>query len=344
MYSQMTSQRNSARRDVYHNKKRTANKRAAPDRRVQGRVIQLVVCVALFLAVYVGRGVFPDQLAVVGQRAAHMISADTDFRAAFSRLGESLSQKDSVIGEIGAFCVEVFGASTDEVDSVAVLGAIDTQPVFLSGNPGTKELVTYYLDPAQVSDRWLEKLEADEKSIETNHAVVEAVATEPVPETLPVGTVLEVMSYNGPALPQNYSMDVLSLGDIETTTPVFGFIRSEYGYRDHPIRGNLEFHNGVDIGGQTGDPIGAFSDGVVEYVGENDDYGLYLKIDHGNGVKSFYAHCSAILVKAGQRVAMDEKIAEVGATGDTTGPHLHLELTCNGQRLNPIYYIQYKEN
>ena len=97
----------------------------------------------------------------------------------------------------------------------------------------------------------------------------------------------------------------------------------------------------MDIGGQEGDPIGAFAAGTVEYIGENDDHGLYLQIDHGNGVKSFYAHCSKLCVSQGQTVAMGETVALVGSTGVSTGPHLHLELKWNGLHLNPAYYVEF---
>ncbi|MEA4932045.1 MAG: M23 family metallopeptidase, partial [Lawsonibacter sp.] len=140
---------------------------------------------------------------------------------------------------------------------------------------------------------------------------------------------------------ENYTMNQLSLGDLETTTPVLGHINSIYGYRKHPLTGEYQFHGGVDIGGQTGDPIKAFAAGTVEYVGKDDSYGLYLQLDHGNGVKSFYAHCSAVCVTKGQSVALGEKIAEIGSSGAATGPHLHLELKFDQTHLNPVYYIQY---
>ena len=129
-------------------------------------------------------------------------------------------------------------------------------------------------------------------------------------------------------------MDQLSLGALDTVTPVVGHLNSTYGYRDHPINGKYQFHGGVDIGGQNGDPISAFAAGTVEYVGEDDSYGLYMQLDHGNGVKSFYAHCSTICVKKGESVTAGQKIAEVGSSGAATGPHLHLELKYNKLHLN----------
>lgn len=92
-----------------------------------------------------------------------------------------------------------------------------------------------------------------------------------------VGTVLLSANYEGPALPNNYTMDKLSLGALETVNPILGHLNSVYGYRDHPVDGEYKFHNGVDIGGQMGDPIGAFAAGTVEYIGENDDHGCICR-------------------------------------------------------------------
>lgn len=87
------------------------------------------------------------------------------------------------------------------------------------------------------------------------------------------GTLLLKSDYSGKELPNNYTMDKLSLGDLETVTPVLGHLNSVYGYRDHPINGVYQFHGGVDIGGQTGDPTAAFATGTVEYVGKTTPMG-----------------------------------------------------------------------
>jgi murein DD-endopeptidase MepM/ murein hydrolase activator NlpD len=158
---------------------------------------------------------------------------------------------------------------------------------------------------------------------------------------LTVGTVLETGSAGGAEAPEGYTMDKLSLGTIEPVAPVFGVLTSDYGYRDHPISGKHRFHGGVDIGAEEGTPIVAFSDGRVEYIGEDNSFGLYLQIDHGNGVKSFYAHCRELCVRKDQRIEAGETVALVGSTGTTTGPHLHLELKCEGVRVNPAHYMSF---
>lgn len=314
-------------------------------------LVQLLVCVVLFLTVFVGKGVFPGKLEQVRENVLEVIGSDTDFRAAFADLGASLAEKNPVFEDLGQFCVEVFGTNEAELASVPLpdlTAQMNQELNFLNSKADYATLAAHYLRLEDMPAAWLPTLEAPvtEALIPEEPAPVEPA--EPVVEVLPVepavpavGTVVMAANYTGMALPNNYTMDEISFGTLETVTPVLGRLRSEYGYRDHPVDGEYKFHNGLDIGGQTGDPIGAFAAGTVEYIGENDVHGLYLQIDHGNGIKSFYAHCSKLCASKGHSVAAGETIAEVGATGVSTGPHLHFELKYDGTHLNPIYYVNY---
>ena len=118
-------------------------------------------------------------------------------------------------------------------------------------------------------------------------------------------------------------------------------ITSEYGYRTDPITGEKsKFHAGVDIAYPAGTPISAVESGTVETVIYSDTgYGYHLILNHGNGVKTLYGHCSAICVKEGDRVSKGQVIAKVGSTGKSTGSHLHLNLYVNGNTVNPLKYI-----
>lgn len=309
-------------------------RRPAPRSRERVRLIQLGVCLALFLAVFVGRGASPaSRMAQLQQRLQTVLTADTDFRAAFSALGEALSGQGPILGELGEFCIQVFGAEgglPEGAEDYAAEAAFQAEQDFLNRPAGIPEQAAHYLRLDQVPEDWL--------------ALPQAAAPAQVqekPAAPAVGTVILRADYTGPALPENYTMDQISLGELQTVTPLLGHLRSTYGYRDHPVDGEYKFHNGVDIGGQEGDTIGAFADGTVDYIGENDTHGLYLQLDHGNGIKSFYAHCSKLCVSKGQLVAAGEKVAEVGSTGVATGPHLHLELKWNGLHLDPSYYVEF---
>lgn len=99
------------------------------------------------------------------------------------------------------------------------------------------------------------------------------------------------------------------------------------------------FHTGIDIAGKYGDPLYAYKSGLVIYSGWSNGYGKLLKVDHGNGVITYYAHCCELLVSAGDTVEMGQTIAKQGSTGWSTGTHLHFEIRINGRHVNPYPYI-----
>ncbi|MBR2524662.1 MAG: peptidoglycan DD-metalloendopeptidase family protein [Clostridiales bacterium] len=124
-------------------------------------------------------------------------------------------------------------------------------------------------------------------------------------------------------------------------------ITDPYGPRVHPISGVTKMHTGLDIGSSYGAPIVAAASGTVIQVnlpvpGRNTGgtgYGNYLIISHGNGITTLYGHCRNIYVSSGQTVSQGQKIAEVGSTGSSTGPHLHFEIRVNGSTVNPRKYL-----
>ncbi|MDP3745042.1 MAG: M23 family metallopeptidase [Methylotenera sp.] len=118
------------------------------------------------------------------------------------------------------------------------------------------------------------------------------------------------------------------------------FNSSSYGWRIDPFNGNKAFHEGLDFTASTGTSIYAAAGGIVSSAEQTPDYGKIVKIDHGFGLETRYAHGSKLMVKAGQRVEKGQKIAEVGSTGRSTGPHLHYEIRLNGNPLDPRKYLK----
>lgn len=121
--------------------------------------------------------------------------------------------------------------------------------------------------------------------------------------------------------------------------PWLGYVSSSYGYRVHPIDGGKNLHRGVDIAVASGTPIKAIQDGWVVSAGDAGSYGLCVVIEDDKGYQSRYAHCSSLSVTAGQAVRRGDVIGAVGSTGNSTGPHLHLEVMLNGEYLNPYYFV-----
>lgn len=118
-------------------------------------------------------------------------------------------------------------------------------------------------------------------------------------------------------------------------------ITSQFGMRLHPVTGEYTNHNGIDIAIPTGTEVIATSDGTVSFVGTdpNSTAGLWIKIDHGNGISSVYMHLSEIKVSLGQVVSQGEVIALSGNTGRSTGPHLHFGISVNGTYVDPLLYV-----
>lgn len=157
---------------------------------------------------------------------------------------------------------------------------------------------------------------------------------DPVPELSDLAYIL----YSDANLPENVSLAQEILG-FDYCAPVIGEISSPFGYREHPADGEERFHYGVDLVADSGEKIACFANGTVTAVGESSSYGKYCVVAHDNGYETLYAHCSRITAASGAEVFRGETIAEVGATGMATGPHLHFELQREGKYLNPVYYV-----
>ena len=117
--------------------------------------------------------------------------------------------------------------------------------------------------------------------------------------------------------------------------PVPGWETSGYGMRRHPILGYSRMHRGIDFHAAYGSPIYAVTDGVVEFAGPHGGHGNFVKLGHGEGLETGYAHMSRIAVEPGERVRRGEVIGYVGSSGLSTGPHLHFEVYEHGETVNP---------
>lgn len=132
----------------------------------------------------------------------------------------------------------------------------------------------------------------------------------------------------------------LRLAATPSIMPTQGWLTSAFSaMREHPILHIARPHEGIDVTAPMGSPIEAPASGVVTDAGWESGYGNTVTIDHGYGLVTKYAHCSKLLVKAGQRVSRGERIALVGSTGLATGPHLHYEVHVNGKPVDPLKYV-----
>ncbi|HWI16432.1 MAG TPA: peptidoglycan DD-metalloendopeptidase family protein [Vicinamibacterales bacterium] len=146
-------------------------------------------------------------------------------------------------------------------------------------------------------------------------------------------------------------LDPKGAGQVESTAPVIDgltmpsadprslssdpAISSSFGWRADPLHGHRKFHNGTDIKLAYGEEVRAAAAGVVTFAGEQPGYGLVVKVDHGDGLETRYAHLSSTDVRQGMSIEAGSAIARSGNSGRTTGPHLHFEVRKDGQPIDP---------
>ena len=163
-----------------------------------------------------------------------------------------------------------------------------------------------------------EKTTKDIQDIQTNTL---EVAKQNIIEKLNIDTTESIADINGIKV---------------STLPVTGTITSRYGVSS---RIRVSTHTGLDIATATGTPIKVVADGTVTLAQYSGSYGYLVKVDHGNGIETWYGHTSKMYVKEGQEVKAGDVIALVGSTGNSTGPHLHFEIRINGEHVNPQKYL-----
>jgi len=131
-------------------------------------------------------------------------------------------------------------------------------------------------------------------------------------------------------------------GQFAWPVPGHSRISSDFGWRIHPIYHTRKFHAGIDIPAPQGSTVVAADDGVVILTSWVNGYGNTVMVDHGSGIQTMYPHLrnGGTFVRVGQRVTKGQKIAEVGTTGNSTGPHLHFEVRKNGSAVNPWSYLK----
>lgn len=127
--------------------------------------------------------------------------------------------------------------------------------------------------------------------------------------------------------------------EVDGRPVTWGWKSSPYGYRTDPFSGRRAWHTGVDIAGREGGDVIAVGAGVVTVARKKGGYGYFVEIDHGDGYKTRYAHAKKVLVEKGEVVEKGQKIAAMGSTGRSTGPHVHFEVVKNGARQNPTDFM-----
>ena len=183
-------------------------------------------------------------------------------------------------------------------------------------------------------------LEADKASVEKKKSEIAADSAETQRELDKLEADAQALTSSIRNSGSSSSSSKYNGGIMAWPVPSCHTVSSGYGGRIHPTTGKYKFHGGLDIPGSYGSAIVAANSGKVIWAGNRgDSYGNYVIIDHGGGVSTLYGHSSMVVVRTGQRVSRGQRIANVGSTGRSTGPHCHFEVRINGSRVNPNPYV-----
>jgi len=181
--------------------------------------------------------------------------------------------------------------------------------------------------PSNVRDRLRD--EKDEQGLATQMKLdIERLQSEAVSQEVSFSEVEKDLQTKGEMLAHTPSI-----------WPATGWVTSGFGSRTNPLTGLTEMHEGMDISNRVGTGVIAPADGIVSDIKNDPAYGNIMVVSHGFGITSRFGHLSKVLVKIGQKVKRQNRIAEMGMTGQTTGPHLHYEVRINGVPVNPARYI-----
>ena len=233
---------------------------------------------------------------------------------------------------------------TQETNETQIIEKLDETKVttykFYAVTLNSKNMA--YVDTIEEAEEVVEKAKEDnkDKDIELNLAISEEYTTKKeevktdkvdVAETS-IEDKIEELIDEKEAKEAIATIDGINL----SVLPVSGKITSRFGVSSS-IRSGA--HTGLDIACSSGTDIKAVAKGKVIFAENNGAYGNLVKIDHGNGIETWYAHCSKIYTKVGKEVKAGDVIAAVGTTGNSTGPHLHLEIRIDGTAINPQKYL-----
>lgn len=294
--------------------------------KMQARSIKLMICIGIFFVAVLIKLAFPDTL----ERMSVKIQNSIDYKAVFISLGEGLSGEKKLSQALGEAYAYAFTGSvrSDETQTESD----DTGETVVTENP---------FDTIDTSENEQTDDVQQDADGESDTDVNEPIEEESDFSDAIVSAFLASQSeYADLEIPAGVTYDFMGLS-FDYICPAMGTVSSPFGYRMHPVDNVVKFHYGTDIAADKGTTILSFADGTVLSVGDSTSLGNYLIIEHNDGVKSEYAHCSEIFVESGQTVTKGEQIATIGDTGNATASCLHFEITIDSVYVNPEYYVSW---
>lgn len=294
-----------------------------------GFVLALIVfCVTAFL-LYRNNvdqiGQLKQELAVATEdyektlenKNVHISELQTDL-ADLSEQAKSMVTRMKDIDDLESQLKEMVGidAGPSSQSRKASGGEDDSEQFAMDGGTGGEELPVSESEMARLVDQTRENFESLDEQIETMVPQLELTKEAVVKQ-------LQLLAVTPTIWPTDSRR-----------------VTSTFGIRKDPFTRRATYHAGIDIGGNTGDPIYSAADGTVVEAGRSSSHGLNVLINHSNGVQTHYSHMSKIIATVGSKVRKGDIIGELGSTGRSTGPHLHYEVIVKGEHVDPEPYLK----
>lgn len=276
-----------------------------------------------YLEMLLGAESFADLLNK-SEYIAQITTYDRDMLDAYQQTIRNVEEKEAQLEEENRELTRLIQESEDEKENLQRL--IDAKAIVLAG----------YQADIDSGEAEVSALEEDMAKMEKELADLEAQLKREEEEAARRAEEARRAEQARQGTPTSRTYDGGSLG-----FPIAWYYRmtSDFGYREHPIYGQVLQHNGVDLSADTGTAIYAAYTGTVVVSTYNSTAGNYIMIDHGSGLMTVYMHCSKLLVSVGESVSKGQTIGLVGSTGNSTGPHLHFSVRLNGSYVDPKPYI-----
>jgi murein DD-endopeptidase MepM/ murein hydrolase activator NlpD len=281
---------------------------------VSARPAVAVACAIVTLPVLIGIGAAwkaKSEVASLYSSNRTLETENSNYRGATEALSEQIQSLQSVVADLGA---------RSALDP-ALARAVEKLPTFVKNRAMGGSAAAVPLAQQSAYAKTLTALAAPEDTFGLLRNVLEGLQT----RLLDVRYMVERRNALADATPSIW--------------PAHGWLTSRMGARQDPVTGGDDYHAGLDIAGEKGQPIYATATGRVAQASYQSGYGNLVVVDHGFGLETKYGHLSSFNVKPGQSVKRGDVIGRLGATGRATGYHLHYEIRANGRLLNPLQLL-----
>lgn len=314
---------------------RARSRRSAPqtDAIVIALTAQVLVCILLLLAAALAQKVDETRYDNVKRQYTVLVTDPTGSNEVFEDLGQARGGLGQVFESIEEFIDSLIRRFTGGAETAAPPVA-EVVPEPHTEDPGTQPD-----SPPQEAEQ---ETEQEQSTVLFDYNYLEPDTEEASFASLGQGGMFPVATggqdTSGLPAPEGCTFATVQLRGV-LRPPLTGVVTSEFAYRDHPVTGKSDFHNGIDIAAVEGRDILAALPGTVVEVGQSEIYGNYITLEHAQNLQTFYAHCSSIIAQEGMVVRQGERIAQVGQTGVATGPHLHFSVLVDGLYTDPYWVL-----